>query len=83
MSFDPKPCAHCGAHTFHVMPGVQLEIWRATTAFGMAASKKVTNSTFTLVVCTHCGRTETFAADAAGLAQLIPGAHVVTSRGGR
>ena len=83
MSFDPKPCAHCGAHTFHVLPSIQVELWQPTVVLGMSASQKLGRGTFTLVVCTHCGRTETFTANAAELARLVPGAHVVTSTGSR
>jgi hypothetical protein len=41
MSFMPRPCSHCQSARFHVVPGVQLEIWQTSSVLGLAASKKV------------------------------------------
>jgi hypothetical protein len=67
--------------SFHVLPGVQLEVWRATTVLGMTASQKLGGGvrwTHTAVICTQCGRTESFTTNAAELAQHVPGSHIVT-----
>jgi len=81
-SFVPKPCTHCNGVDFHVLPGLQLEVWRATQVFGMAASQQLTGGTrwtVTSVICARCGRTEVFTQNAAELAPLLPGSHTVTS----
>jgi hypothetical protein len=81
MSFSPKPCAHCGNVHFHVLPGVQVEAGLATTVLGMSAYQKILGArlSLTLVACTQCGRTEVFTANAAELAQKVPGSHVAQS----
>ncbi|MBX3271050.1 MAG: hypothetical protein KF729_12365 [Sandaracinaceae bacterium] len=78
MSFEPRPCAHCGSAHFHVVPGVQLEVWQAMGA----ASAKITGGrrwSMTLVVCAHCGRTETFTTNGPELASMFRGSQQVTT----
>lgn len=80
MSFTPRPCAHCGGLSFHMLPDIQLEVWHATQFMGMNASTKVTGGVrwcVTAVICTQCGRTETFTRNAAQLAEHIPGAQLI------
>ncbi|MFO0693935.1 MAG: hypothetical protein U0230_10300 [Polyangiales bacterium] len=82
MSFQPRPCLHCGGPEFHVVPGVQLEVWRATSVLGMDASQKMTGGrrwSFTLVICTQCGRTETFTTNGAEVASFYPEAQRITT----
>ena len=81
MSFSPRPCLHCAGTSFHVIPGVQLEVWRTASVFGMTARQRVGGQhwTLTVVACTQCGRTETFTSDAAGLAAQFPGSEIVTT----
>lgn len=81
MSFTPRPCAHCAGTSFHVIPGVQLELWRVSSVLGMAASAKLGANrwTVTVVACTQCGRSETFTNDPASLAALYPGSQIVTT----
>lgn len=84
MSFSPRPCAHCGGTSFHVLPGVQLEPSQVSSVFGLVSSRKLSGVwwTITLVVCTQCGRTETFTNNAAELASHITGSYVASSAGG-
>lgn len=82
MSFVPRPCAHCGGVRFHVIPGMQLEMWQASSLMGMSTSSKVTGGkrwTFTLVACAECGRTETFTTNAAELASIFGDAQQITT----
>lgn len=82
MSFVPRSCAHCGAGSFQVVPGVQLEIWEATKVFGIQASQVKSGGsrwTFTLVICEQCGRTETFTANTAEVAALYEGSQRITT----
>jgi hypothetical protein len=82
MSFMPRPCLHCSGAQFHVIPGVQLEIWQATTVLGLTASSKKGGGrrwTMTLVVCAQCGRTETFTTNAAELASIYEGSQQITT----
>jgi hypothetical protein len=83
MSFVPRPCAHCANTTFHVLPGIQLEVRYATTVLGLSASRTIPGVwlTVTLVACTQCGRTETFASNVPQVATHVPGATSVTSVG--
>ncbi len=82
MSFAPRPCLHCGGTSFHVIPGVQLDIWRAASVLGMTASQQLTGKrwTVTVVACTACGRSDTFTQDAAALAAAYPGSQIVTTQ---
>lgn len=83
MSFAPRPCAHCGSARFHVVPDVQLEIWQTTSVLGMAASSKMglgRRWTMTLVICSQCGRTETFTANGGELASWYPGSQEITTQ---
>lgn len=82
MSFAPRPCAHCGSAQFHVIPGVQLEIWQSSSVLGMSASSKITGGrrwSMTLVVCAHCGRTETFTTNGPELATFYAGSQQITT----
>ncbi len=81
MSFTPRPCPHCGGVSFHLIPGVQLDVAHATTLFGIAASQHIKGErwTFTIVSCTQCGRSDTFTNDPASLAALYAGSQIVTT----
>ena len=73
MSFVPRPCAHCRGTQFHVIPGVQFEMWQTSSLLGIAASSKIGGGrrwSVTLVVCAQCGRTETFTTNGAELASI-------------
>ena len=79
MSTPPKPCAHCGNLTFHSLPDMQVEVCtEMITVLGKVAHKKVAGRywTFTLVICTQCGSTQTFTANAPALSQWVPGASI-------
>jgi ribosomal protein L37E len=81
MSFTPKPCAHCGGRSFHLVPNLQLEYWQAMTAFGLQASRKATAGarwTLTLVICTQCGRTEAFTVNGPDVAQRVQGSSIIS-----
>lgn len=82
MSFVPRPCSHCSGTRLHVIPGVQLEMWQASSVLGIASSSKVTGGrrwSFTLVVCVQCGRTETFTTNAPELASIFGGSQEITT----
>ena len=82
MSFTPRPCLHCGGTRFHVIPGLQLEIWQTSVVLGIQASSKKGSGrrwTMTLVACTQCGRTETFTSNAAELASIYEGSQEITT----
>ncbi|MBK7584679.1 MAG: hypothetical protein IPI67_31395 [Myxococcales bacterium] len=82
MTFTPKPCAHCGGQSFHLVPNLQLEFWQPTTTFGVRASQKATGGarwTMTLLICTHCGKTETFTVNAAELCRHVQGSTSISS----
>lgn len=80
MSLPPKPCAHCGNPSFHILPNMQQDVATATTVLGFAASKQIKGRywTFTLVVCTNCGCTQTFTSNAPELAKWVDGSYVTT-----
>lgn len=81
MAFTPKPCPQCGGVSFQVLPGIQVELWQATTVLGLAAASKLGGwLTVTLVVCTQCTRTETYSTNAADLMHRVPGSYVLTAR---
>jgi hypothetical protein len=66
-----------------VFPNLQQELWKPTTVFGMQASQKITGTcawTFTIVVCTQCGRTDTFTVNGAELAERVKDSYPVTAR---
>lgn len=76
MSFTPKPCPHCGGVSFQIVPNLQLELYQPAIALGMAASRSTgVRWTFSLVVCTRCGRSDTFTMNGPELGQRIPGAY--------
>lgn len=79
MSFSPKPCAHCDSTSFAILPNQQVELWEGTTVFGVAASRKrgALRWSFTLVVCSSCGRSETFTTNAAEIASQTAGSHTI------
>jgi hypothetical protein len=80
MSFPVKPCAHCGNLTFHFIPNMQLDVAFARVVFGVAASQEASGRhwTFTLVVCSHCGSSQTFTTNPADLLKWVPGASTAT-----
>lgn len=82
MPTPPKPCAHCGTATFTYLPNLMVDIAHATTLFGKVAAKQIKGVywTFSMVVCTQCGCTQTFTLGAAELAKHIPGAGVTTGQ---
>ena len=77
MSFEPRPCPHCAGTSFHVIPEVQFEMWRALRGGSMPITSR--QWTFTFVACAQCGRTDTFTSDPAGLAGQYPGAQLITT----
>ncbi len=83
MSFNPRPCPHCAGTSFHVIPGVQLEVHASPAMFGLAEAIKIKNQqprwAFTIVACAQCGRSETFTNDPAKLAAVFPTSQMVTS----
>jgi hypothetical protein len=82
MSFSPKPCLHCGGTSFHVVPNIQTQLWRGTTALGMQAHQKMNVWwTYTLVLCTRCARTDVFTVNAAEMTQGIEGSYVAHASG--
>ncbi len=80
MAQPPKPCAHCGNATFHILPNMMVDLAVATTVLGATAAKHVKGRfwVFTLVVCNQCGCTQTFTANAPDLAAWVPGSNVTT-----
>ena len=76
MTFPMKPCAHCGNAAFHYMPDMRLPVEFASSLLGMNVTKEIRGRywTFTLVVCDHCGCTQTFTTNGPQLAQWVPGA---------
>jgi hypothetical protein len=78
MSFALKPCSHCGGSSFHVLPDVQLEPYKATTVMGMTAGSKVGGWwRITMVVCAQCTRTDMFTTNIAELAPRVSGAYML------
>jgi hypothetical protein len=58
------------------MPNLQLELWKGTAVFGMAARTQLGPYwAFTLVLCTQCGRTDVFTTNGAELATHVPGTY--------
>jgi predicted nucleic-acid-binding Zn-ribbon protein len=81
MSFSPRPCSHCGGTSFHVVPGVQLELRGSAAVLGVAKATLISRErwSFTIVMCTQCGRSETFTTEPAKLAAYFPTAQIVTT----
>jgi hypothetical protein len=79
MSFSPRPCAHCGGTTFHLLPDLKLETHKATTVMGLQAAQKIGWLRLTLVVCSQCTRTEMFTSNVAEMAPHLPGAGIVNA----
>jgi len=83
-SFSPKPCAHCGGTSFHVLPDVQLEVHKLVTVLGLPGAGKVPGWwRLTLVICAQCTHTEFFTPNVAELVKRIPGAYTATARATR
>ena len=82
MSFNPRPCPHCGGTSFHVIPDIGFDVYVAPQVFGTqeAAKIKMTRPIWyaTLVGCTQCGRTEAFS-NLGQLAEKFPTAYTATS----
>ena len=80
MSQPPKPCAHCGYATLHIIPNVQVDIAVAMTVLGMQAKRDLKNIDWsvTLVVCGQCGFTQCFTSNVAQLTPQFPGSHTQT-----
>jgi hypothetical protein len=82
MSSNVKPCAYCGNGTFHYLPGMRHHVMTEGTLLGMNITKEVSGRywTFTLVVCTQCGCTQTFTKNAAEMAQWVAGSAIVSTK---
>ena len=80
MHQPPKPCAHCGTATLHVIPNVQVDIKVAVAVFGLQAKKDINNVDWavTLVVCSQCGFTQCFTSNVAQLAPHFVGSQTTT-----
>ena len=80
MSLAPKPCAHCGNTNLCFLPNMMQQLRVGTTVFGAAAAKKIGGVfwSYTLVVCTNCGYTQTFTTNAQDLMQHVPASSVQT-----
>lgn len=80
MSMPPKPCAHCGCATLHIIPNVQVDISVATTVLGMRAKMDLQSIDWSvsLVICSQCGFTQCFTSNTAELAPKFPGSTTTT-----
>jgi hypothetical protein len=80
MSTPVKACDYCNNLTFHYLPDMRLPLEYGTTVLGMSATKHTKGEfvAFALVVCTNCGQSRMFTTNAQALAQLVPGASVIS-----
>jgi hypothetical protein len=71
----PYPvCPSCSGDAFISIPDVVVELHKATTALGMEAYQRIGTWRKTLVICSQCGRTDTFTKNATEIAARAPGA---------
>jgi hypothetical protein len=84
MNFPLRPCVHCGATNFYLLPNIQVEYGTATTVLGMAAHRHAAGRYWWIsaIVCTQCTRTDTYTTNLAELVQVVPNAQVVTATSG-
>lgn len=82
MSFNPRPCPHCGGTSFHVIPDLGFDVYVSPQVFGVREAAIITQQRpkwyATLVGCVQCGRTEAFS-NLAQLAEKFPTAYTATS----
>lgn len=84
MSFDPRPCPHCGGTSFTVIPNLGFDVYVAPSVHGgpgeaQKIKLKVPRLYASVVGCQQCGRIEMFSGSLAQLAAMFPTATTATS----
>jgi hypothetical protein len=70
MAYVQKPCV-CGGRNFHVLPNIPVSYWPGTSTRAVWS--------VSAVVCTACGRTETFTHNPEEVAANLQGARMIAA----